>query len=555
MASHVSRRAVLGGIAAAGAGAVVLSSCGTSGSADPNPTGSGSGTTGGSGGSGLPHHIPFTGVTADFPGSPDGALDAFANYPTDPVAITDGAPGDGNPITALTSPQGTVPAPMGDNPFWQELNTRLGSQMDLTLVNTDYDSKLATTVAGGDLPDLVSVPYNTPARRADKAGMFNAVALDLSEYLAGDKIEAYPALANIPTPAWEMASFDGVVRAVPIHRGLASSFYMMVRQDICDEQGIEVDVTDYESLLDLCVAMTRPEENQFALARNPMSYLKGMFRVPVTWELNDDGTLTHELEFRDEYHGALNAAKELYDAGTFHPDWTTSGIQGALHDGFYGGSGLMTIHSHLAITAAYAANTDVEGFKVGVLGFPGHDGGDGTPRRGHPKEVHSLCFINNDSADRAETILGVLNMLAAPFGTSEYLFNKFGREGEEHSLNGSNPVVNEDSVNNVRLGQQYLADGPQVVYMPGREADEVQAVHDAQAQLGAIGVYDPTFGLTSETEDATGANFSTSLSDMENEVIQGRRSIADWDALVDGWLAGDGATIKAEYEEALANSQ
>ncbi|WP_420111751.1 hypothetical protein [Pseudactinotalea sp.] len=545
MASHISRRAVLGGFAV-GTGALVLAGCSTS-----SPGGGSGGAPSGSTG-GLPTYSAFGDVTAEFPGTPDGALDAFANYPTNPVAFTDGPPGDGSPITALTSPQGTVPAAMAQNGYWQELNARIGSEMDLRLVATDYDAALATTLAGGDVPDLVSVPFNTPARRAGKAAMFSALALDLSEYLGGDLVQAYPALANIPTAAWEMASFGGVVRAIPIHRGMSSSSFMLVRQDVAEAQGIDTAITDYDSFRELCLAMTRPRENQFAIARNPMPYLKGMFRVPAVWQLGEDGTLTSQYDFREEYHAALLAAQELCAAGTFHPDWIPDDIQVALHDRFYAGTALMTIHNQLAITAAYKANQDVEGFQVGLLGFPGHDGGDGTPPRMNPKEVHSLCFVNRESADRAETLLRVLDLLAAPFGTAEYLFNKFGREGDEFTFDGANPIANEDQVNNVRLGQQYLADGPQVTYLPGRSSEEVQIVHAAQAALAEVGVFDPTVGFESATEQATGADFGTAVGDVENEIIQGRASIAEWDELVDRWLDGDGAQIKAEYEEAFA---
>ena len=78
-----------------------------------------------------------------------------------------------------------------------------------------------------------SSPPGTSRRQAAK-GLFT----DLSPYLAGDKVEKYPNLANIPTAAWKYSCFEGGLYGLPMPTPLVNDAFFF-RKDLFDEMGLE----------------------------------------------------------------------------------------------------------------------------------------------------------------------------------------------------------------------------------------------------------------------------------------------------------------------------
>src|SRR5207247_159089 len=104
--------------------------------------------------------------------------------------------------------------PFDQNPQWQAVNKALGAKVDINVVAfADYAAKFNTIVSGGDLPDMMylkQVP-NLPA-------FLQSQCANLTEYLSGDAIKAYPNLANIPTLSWMNTVYAGGIFGVPIPR-------------------------------------------------------------------------------------------------------------------------------------------------------------------------------------------------------------------------------------------------------------------------------------------------------------------------------------------------
>jgi putative aldouronate transport system substrate-binding protein len=67
-------------------------------------------------------------------------------------------------------------------------------------------------------------------------------------------------------------------------------------------------------------------------------------------------------------------------------------------------------------------------------------------------------------------------------------------------------------------------------------------------------VVDPTLGLFSDTDLSLGATLSKTMADMQSDVIQGRKSLNDWDSAVKTWKSKGGDKIRAEYESSLAQT-
>src|SRR5690606_4072691 len=127
---------------------------------------------------------------------------------------------------------------------------------------------------------------------------------------------------------------------------------------------------------------------------------------------------------------ALEAARSLVEAGVVHPD--AAGTPTPTKKQWFG-SGTTVLHddSFIAWFSLYVQFTSVSGIQIDAQHVPGFDSGRG--RNVLPNANQSISAINKNSADRIETFLKVANWLAAPFGTQEYLFQKYGAEGVHHT--------------------------------------------------------------------------------------------------------------------------
>jgi putative aldouronate transport system substrate-binding protein len=197
---ELSRRNVLRGL---GAAAVLATGAGC------GKGGGGSNTTANNRKVALPEYLRFDGVRPDLRGTGKGVPDGFLSFPT-PKKGGAGKPGTGNTVTAITE-TGSIPPPLGRNKFWQSLNSRLGVNLKMNLVNEgEYPQKIVTVLAGGDLPDLVQLHPDTP----HLPELLRAKFADLTEFLSGDAITEYPYLANIPPYAWPNAVYNGGIYGV-----------------------------------------------------------------------------------------------------------------------------------------------------------------------------------------------------------------------------------------------------------------------------------------------------------------------------------------------------
>jgi putative aldouronate transport system substrate-binding protein len=534
---HPSRRAVLTtglGIAALAG----ISAC----SSDSDDDGSNSEGGSGGGSAALPAYIPYEGVEADLPVQDGRTSSGFFAYPASPATISTGTPGDGEPITAMGPTSFALPPAMDQNAFWQEKNERLGSELHITLTpGGEYDAKFATTVAGRALPDFFHVgsTQSLPQFMASEAA-------DLTEFLSGDAIAAYPGLANIPTASWEDCIFDGRIRAIPIQRGLVNLPTLFARQDLLEAAGITEPPQTFEELHDLSKEVTGG--NTWGWGSLPLAYARSTVDVPSYWTIVD-GTFTSTLG--DERHEqALEAVRALQDAGVVNPDAASSPMS-TKKDWFGAGRSIFHEDSFIAWFSLYVQHGSVPGLNIQALPVIGFDGGTGTQFVPNPN--YGITAISAGSADRAETLLRVADYLAAPFGTEEYLFCKYGIEGVNYELEGSDPVPT-DAANEVNIGSLYIADAARVIYAPNREA-VVQAAWDQQNRVTEKSLQDPTLGLYSETASRKLASLEGALADAELDIMLGRRPVSDWSAAVEEFNAGGGADILAEYQAAYDERQ
>ena len=525
---HVTRRSLLGSSLGLGA-AAVLSSCGDSSPSSPEEQAAATSSV-------LPTHVPYTEVEPDLPAEDGVSPAAFTAYPADPAQFSTETPGDGEPITFSGPTSFGLPPAMGDNPFWQEMNERIGSEMQISLTPAaDYDSKFATMVAGDSLPEAFYVG-NMPARNQ----FLTAKVADLTEHLAGDAISEYPGLANIPSESWKECIIDGTIRAIPLQRGLVGLNSVLMRNDLLAAEGIDKgDITDFESLREISQQLTGG--NSWAWADAPIAHIRRMCDIPITWTISDGVLGTTLLDDRQEQ--ALEAARTLVEDGSVTPD--AAGTPASTKKQWFGGGQVTFMtDSFIAWFSLYIANSGVEGLDIQAMGIPGMEGDQGTQNL--PKPNAGFTAFSAEVGDRLPTLLRVADWLAAPFGTQEYLLNKYGLVDRHYTLDGSDPVPT-DLATEVNIGSLYYSDAARVIYSPGRP-EAVQDSWEHQNAVNTKSVSDPTYGLHSETGSRNLGSLMGDLRAVEEDIIFGRKEISAWKPAAQKFLDDCGTKILEEYQ-------
>lgn len=544
MKFEITRRTVLRGSVTAGLltafGAPLLTACGSA------QSGAGSNTANSA--VKLPSYLRYQAVPPDLPGDPGtGVMDAFFKYPGAPRKTIMTPPGDGKPITAMASTTSPIPPGMDQNAYWQELNQRLGSPLQMSVVpGPDYSQKFATTVAGDSLPDI----FNVDGGAAQLPQLLAAKAVDLTAHLSGDAIKKYPFLANVPTESWRATVFNGKIYGVPLPRGVLSTWVLYHRSDLLAAKGITATPGSFQDFFDLCKELNDPRSNTWALSAAPIDYIRQMLAIPNGWQ-EQDGKLISANE-APQQKDALDSARKIFQAGLTNPDAFSKSTTD-YKKWFGAGKAYMTWDTFSAWPQFYRENVAGASFNPKVMPIPAYSGGGkGSTWVGNP--THSIAAISKKSEARVETLLSVMNYLAAPFGTEEYLFRKYGTAGTDHTLNATDPVLTTRGASETAMSIMYLADAPWPLYQPG-SPNVSQDQHQAQADLVPTGKKNPVSGLYSATATSKGSSLGKKLTDLQNDIMQGRRPVSDWDQGVKDWKTNGGDAIRDELQQALQTTK
>jgi putative aldouronate transport system substrate-binding protein len=524
------------------------------------PTPAGAATTPAPGASlRLPSYVPFQGPAPDQAGSQQGVLPVYVHYPRNPVRSVAGPPGKGSQITALTNTVSAPPAPMDQNPVWQAVNQQLGSTLNINVVAaSDYEAKLATTMAGTDLPDLLYI-YQGGSPVPRLLQFLQARCADLTPYLSGDAIKEYPNLANFPTYNWQGTgtTYGSSIWGVPIPRSvLASSMY--VHQELLDTVGGALPHSADE-LKRMLVDLTRPQANQWGIGSSSpraffvSSMFSQIFGGPNNWRLEPSGKLIKDYE-TDEFKAATGYVRDLQQAGVFHPNSGSAGVQGADND-FTAGRYAFYYSSWVALSTVFWPQAARLGPNIRIRGV------DPFSADGKSKPIFSLgignfgnTYVNKAAPDRTKELLGALNFLAAPFGTQEQMLMSYGLPDTDYALSpdGDPLPLAANSYVYKPIPFRNLTQYPGVQYNTTNPVDYAQLVHPTELAMAAVGIQDPTLSLYSPSFANLNATLNQTVNDGVSDIVQGRRPLGDLDGIVATWRANGGDTIRNEYQAALA---
>lgn len=505
----------------------------------------------------LPKHIPAPPVEGEIRSKVPGLPNAYAKVP-DPLRVSwPDKPGDGTSMSIFSIIWAPPPPPVGQNPFWTDLNDRLG--MDLKKVwgpSDSYESKLATLLAGGDLPDVTGLLPNPIGDKALKQGAF----ADLTDYLAGDKMQNYPNLAaNIPVEAWQNTMVNGRVMGVANPVPAVDTVFIH-RGDWAKKIGLAGPPTNAEEVREFLINIPKaipPQNGQtpYGIGAFPgsiMAFILSMFRVGPDWQLTD-GELVARVD-TPEYEAAITWCRELWQAGGYHPDALALDAQEIKVLGMFNSSQIGIAKG--GIGYAFAATSEGRQMIVKHPGTipllpPGHDGGQGKWVK--TTGWFSRAAITAKAAEkpgRIETILRCIDYLAAGFGTREYMINRFGIEGRHWNYNDDHEPTSVDDPT-LQAELTGLTGYPHAYYYPGTPTGYSDALAYAEA-LATDGFDNPVASLPSEVGDRVGGVLEKIGDDYINQIVSGRRPMSDFQAFKAEWHQRGGDQIKADLEKQLA---
>jgi putative aldouronate transport system substrate-binding protein len=274
-----------------------------------------------------------------------------------------------------------------------------------------------------------------------------------------------------------------------------------------------------------------------------------MVGVPNTW-LVDNGAFTSQYE-APQYKQSLDIVAGLRNAGVMSPDAFSStanfkqqfgsGSSALVNDGWVAWSSYVQIYG----------STNPDFALAGVILPKWNGGGQAGAYLGRGMYTFTALKKTKDKA-RIRELLSILNWFAAPFGSQEYLFLRYGLPMRDYTLQGSDPVPTDTGASEVgKMVLSLLASGPQVIYNPGQE-QSTKDLYRVQERLSAATVAYPTAGLFSSTDLTKGAAINKKITDLQLGILQGRKPLSAWDDGVKAWRDGGGDQIRAEYEQAYA---
>ncbi|MBV9892791.1 MAG: extracellular solute-binding protein [Chloroflexi bacterium] len=533
-------RASGGALALSVAGACAPSAPAGPTPAAPAPTVSGATTT-------LPAYVPFQGPKPDFPPSSDGIVPAgYLTFPKNLVKSSSGPAGkEGDSVSFLTYSINPTPAPVDQNPAWQQVNKDLGLSLQFTYTALqDYNVKLSTVISSGQLPDIFTMNV-LGVQIPSEAEFFQSQCAELTPFLGGDAIKAYPNLANLPQTAWRNCLYAGKLYALPrVVNAVGST--MLVQLNALDDVGI----SQIKSTDDFSNAVKQTTRNGVygigGVQAPNMQWVLGMFRAPNQWR-EQGGKFTRDWE-TPEYKEAVALMRGFWDAGYVHPDTPTYVAQQGAQP-FYAGKFAMYPTNFFAFGIAWDRLLGInKNFRLSALVAPGTQFQDWGGNQ--------ITVLKKGSPDRIKQVLGVLNYLAAPFGSSEHLTLTYGVEGVDFNYDPSgNPVYTDTGKNNVQyIAWQTIISPPAVLY-DALDANFVKTAHPIETAAHDEAVTDASVGLYSPSNAAKGASLTQTMTDGVNQILFGRAPVDSLDQLVKDWRNNGGDTIRSEFEAEYAKNR
>jgi putative aldouronate transport system substrate-binding protein len=509
----------------------------------------------------LPTRVPISGPAPDLPGSADGLIDpGYVNYPANPFKSVQETPGSGGDVNVATWTLLPPPTAMDSNALWQEANKQLGVtlRMNITPLADYQTTKLATIIASNDLPDILYIAPGTVV--AGLPEFLKAKCADLTPYLAGDAVKDYPNLANFPTLAWEGGVvFNKAIYGVPAPYPLFLWVHW-VHQEWMDQdnQQLPKNLDDYTALLK---HFTNPQQDRYGLAMESNvaygvtnGFWPAMYGMPNNWQLDSSGKLTYLIELNG-FKDVVNTAREQWAAGVYSPNSPQYNIGQARND-FAGGKFAFDFDGFIGASRTFftnAPNLSPPGKFRFVPPFAAV--ANAKPTYWSQQGIFGFSVLKQASPDRIKELLRILNWIAAPFGSQEYLLMNYGVPDVDYKLDAKgNPVLTDQGRSDSTIPWMYITQGPAALYFP-TAPEYAQVMQDGEKAMFPYAQIDPTSTLYSQTFATKGTQLNQLVYNGIGDVVLGRQPMSAVDDVVSQWKSQGGDQMRTEFEQAIADAR
>ncbi|SDT23076.1 extracellular solute-binding protein [Microlunatus soli] len=487
----------------------------------------------------------------------------YTRNPTRYWSSVEAPPGDGGQVTTFQMLWFAPPAAVGKNPYWQQLNKNLNVDYRPTLASSDtYNDKLATVLAGGNVPDLAFIQDQVAVgAQAIQQGAF----ADLTDVLAGDKILKYPNLANLPTYGWQNSAKNGRIFGIP-HVNPAVSSSATIRTDLMRAAGYREQPTSADEMLALFTDLSKIKKfggkqvwpigglGTYQIQRF-VSWMQG---VGPSWR-EDGGKLINQLE-TDEFASTIDYLIKLWKAGCFHPDALALGSDSQRSKEkqmWTEGRFAFELDSPpwLAQQGMQQVEDGTQGAIVDFLQPAPADGVEVVVER--DAGYWGIVGISAKAAEddrKLDRLLGICNYFAAPYGTTESLFLGSGIEGYNFRFGADKKIIdldNSQAETNLQ-GLHWLgASSPSTITLDGVNARRKDNLLADLEMLTKASKTDPTVGLYSDAQTRSSAKLDQLNEDWRNKIVTGRApmtAIAQWRQ---EWRRAGGDQVRQEFQDAM----
>jgi putative aldouronate transport system substrate-binding protein len=325
----------------------------------------------------------------------------------------------------------------------------------------------------------------------------------------------------------------GRIYGLPTPRQATGAF-TLIRRDFAKAKGLDYNITSTDQYLDLCKALTDVKANRWALSgtSSELGSIPNWFGAPNGWARQDDKFVS--MYETDNWRAALDFMNKLYKAGVWYPDAFAIDATTAARLFFKGTAAIWTTGTNGYLgNMAEARTADPNYDPDFILPFD-VNGGQWMQPTGVAN--YSLTAVKKASKSRVQELIRIADWLAAPFGTDEYTLTVYGVEGRNFTWKDGNPTpVPSTDPGSGEVGQlayRYISAAPIVLYSP-QYTDYVKAAYETETKLLEHPRDDASVGLYSATKSKSWPAVAKDLGQASLEVVQGRKSLKDWDSAVE----------------------
>lgn len=488
----------------------------------------------------LPQQQAFAGVPKpDILGTRPVA-DGYTRFPASLVdAVADRPSAGGTPIRAMVPAWGPAPPSGANNSYLTAVGRELGTTVDFSVQDgLTYAEKLGAVLGARDVPDLLCVPGWEISKLARFGDAVGALFEDLTPYLQGGAVSAYPMLATFPAGAWRNACWNERLMAIPNPTDGPFPWALFQRKDLLDRAGLAAPTSTGE-LLALGKELTDPGRGVWAFS-DIFAMVQMFFRVPGSkdgWRLRADGTPEFKYE-TPEFRQAAEFMAGLYRAGYVHPDIVAS--KGADAKQLLQGGKILFHQDGVGMWQPMQAEQQLVTKGFDVQPVPLFAAAGGAPLAWGDDEPISYTFVRKGlGRARVEELLRVVNWCSAPFGTREFDLREYGVEGRHSTRGATGPVKTERGFKEIQNQYFFISGRSPVVppypqtpqYVPQLLAYSNETVKHLEK--------DPWDGLKFEMPSRYKAGM-VPTEDKITDIVRGRRPLGDLDAVVKEWRAAGG---------------